>query len=251
MKTKAKLTVTVAAVVLVISAGAAALEPTGQIAVTNSGRTVAVKAVESMFGAGAVVSIDEHLRIRITGLDKAGKFRAAFPDNGSPVRQSPDVRRAAVDVFSAIKPILWGDRKLSSLETRIESSKFGHRAFMTLSLDGAPVIDQVIRIQTDTDGVVQSVSSTLPAAFDGLSISRESEKATLAQAGKVICDHAAARYDGLICPKQVQRVWFRDGMTLAPAGRMLLRSADMGSLREAIVDLRTGELVRFAELARR
>jgi len=40
-------------------------------------------------------------------------------------------------------------------------------------------------------------------------------------------------------------------MTLVPGGRMLLRSADMGSLREAIVDLRTGEIVRFAELARR
>jgi len=251
MKTRVKITLTAATILLATSAGALALEPNGRFDSNVSGRPAAIKAIESTFGQGAGIVFDDHLRIRITGLARSGKFRAPALADKAPMRQAPDIHRAAADVLSAIRPILWGDRTISPLETRVESSRFGHQAFMTITLDGAPVIDQVIRIQADQDGVVQSVSSTLPATFDGLTVIRDSEKVTMAAAMKAICDHAAARYDGLICPKQVQRVWFRDGMTLVPGGRMLLRSADMGSLLEAIVDLRTGEIVRFAELARR
>ena len=250
MKTRVKITLTAATILLASSAGALALEPDGRFDAKVSGRPAAIKAIESTFGQGAGIVFDDHLRIRITGLARSGKFRAPSLADKAPMRQAPDIHRAAADVLSAIRPILWGDRTISPLETRVESSRFGHQAFMTITLDGAPVIGQVIRPGRSRRGCPVG-SSTLPATFDGLTVIRDSEKVTMAAAMKAICDHAAARYDGLICPKQVQRVWFRDGMTLVPGGRMLLRSADMGSLREAIVDLRTGEIVRFAELARR
>lgn len=186
----------------------------------------------------ASVTLDSHHRLSINwtrGTAKAGDI-AALPGS----------------ILAKVRPILWKNRDFRILETKTESSRFGVVANSTLSLDGFPVIDHFMRVATRADGSLKDVVLSIPADAAGFAVADAKPAVSLDAAGRTICAHASEMFDGLICPGQAQRVWFMDeNGILAPGARMLLKGAEMSRLFEAIVDLRTGVIVRFADIARR
>ncbi len=154
-------------------------------------------------------------------------------------------------LLASLRPILWPRRDFRILETKTEMSRFGTVAYSTISLDGFPVIDQYLRLSTASDGSLRSAEISIPAESEGLRVATGRASLTLDQV-VVIIRAESRRFDGLIVPDQAQRVWYmtEDG-ELAPGGRMLLRAADLSRLFEAVVDLRTGRVVRFVDIARR
>ena len=230
---------------LVIDGGADALERDYDAQISSR--------VAARFSQGVTARIDDHGRLIVKG-SKTSPVATAAPNlrTGTPTIIRPDLKPVAATILKTLRHEMWGDVNVEILKTKVEHSKFGSNSVSTLKIDGYPVIGPQMRVRSTNDGVVTRVKISLPAAGDRPVVSSESVAVTLADAVRTIRQHAIKHHNGLICPDQAQRVWFMtSGGTLIPAARILLQSADMGSLKEAVVDLRTGELVRFAELARR
>jgi Zn-dependent metalloprotease len=195
------------------------------------------------FGKSVVVKFDESGRPAISGI-------SAFP-------KTSDAKLLSDKVFNILKRELWKDNNFALLETTTESSRFGSLSFSTIQLDGVPVIDEVLKVMTDPKGNLKTIDLTIPSRLDSLRksnplVSTTRATTTLQQAVYTICGFTAEHFDGYNCGTQAQKVWFMDETgTLAPGGRMLINHVGLTSMKEAVVDLRTGKLVRFVEKARR
>lgn len=162
------------------------------------------------------------------------------------------INARAIRLMDQLRPLVLGGRDFRVLDTDVQTSRFGSVAFSTIKLDGIPVLDHYLKIQTAPDGSMKSAELSIPPDFLGLKVWSGKPAVTLEQAIQTIRGHATQRHNGLICPDQAQLVWFPgEDLTLVPAARMLLKGADLTRLFEAVVDLRTGAIVRFVDIARR
>lgn len=174
------------------------------------------------------------------------------------IRWQPGAEKAgAIDARSIrlmgqLRTTVLGGRDFKVLDTDVRTSRFGSVAFSTIQLNGIPVLDHYLKIQTAPDGSMKSAELSIPPDFKGLKVWSGKPAVTMDQAAQTIRRHALERHNGLICPDQAQLVWFPgEDLTLVPAARMLLKGADLTRLFEAVVDLRTGAIVRFVDIARR
>lgn len=223
--------------ITILLAGALLLCAAPAVALDSATRGV-LKRVSAELKNPVSVQFDAHKRLNVRW--QKGSFAAG------------ELQARSVSLLAGLRGILWSSRDFRVLETRVESSRFGSVAFSTIQLDGFPVIDQYLKVSTASDGSLRTVELSIPADCSGLRVADAKPAITLQAAAATICEHAARHHNGLICADQAQRVWYmaEDG-TLAPGARMLLKAAEMSRLFEAVVDLRTGRLVRFADIARR